>query len=603
MESNCAPNEDAIATIVTNIQVEYEVLRKLMENTAFTEDKRYRIKSMLISCMQLKEMQLTDTLATTSEEENWSCIIGLAVVHMNLGIVYSKTDKIKLGEEHLMKCVNLLKDKELEPSAVLLVLGALNQLGPIWFQWNEPTKARDFLVQAEKIYNEFTSIPGRVPFNMPHNFGIEGVNIKEHPREKLEKLNTFTLYYLAQVYKSLQDLGKSVMYCHMTLRSQLGHNYIMQDLNHIDWALNAANLSKYFTDNDGFSQARHHLAAASYILQRYEDILKRRTENNEESEELAADWENFKHKSADIARCWAKYGIQLLYLSKQRFLQDDESEQENDESDDDSPKSEILNNLKFNILKEKIEPIENQITDKYLLDFDDAKLVFLNLQKWLGEAKLYYTLENHASMYISIVQDISKGYKYLLFFEKHGDRQAKMHKRRIDMLENVIKEVNPQYYKAACRQIWIELAEAYSDILYIKLDRLLTDDIVPRQQLVPKINRLTKNSIKNYQAFLDSLKTRNSDSVIEQIPDEMLQTALSSYSHIGRLYNKLITFDKAVQQDNIQNSINAFKFVVDYCEKYPEAAEIMKVELKICKEFVNLLPMKGNWLQNEMKKE
>jgi len=37
-----------------------------------------------------------------------------------------------------------------------------------------------------------------------------------------------------------------------------------------------------------------------------------------------------------------------------------------------------------------------------------------------------------------------------------------MHKRRIDMLLALVKDLNPQYFLAVCRQLDYELGEAYA---------------------------------------------------------------------------------------------------------------------------------------------
>ncbi|XP_012166936.3 KIF-binding protein [Bombus terrestris] len=586
---------------IANIRAKFKDVQKLLDDLEKHKmrNEPYKIKYQAIEVLNSMEVDLTNILMDMPEEEKGEEIVMLAVVHLNLGLLHVDTEEFKTGEEQFMKCIKLLKKKELEPEAVLPVLSALNQLGIIWSQWNQPTKAKDFLERAKKIYNDFidTNNSCRDLINMAQNFGIEQVKSELSPKDVLEKIHTLTLYYLAQVYRSLKDHRQSAIYCHMTLCRQLGQNDIMQDLDYIDWALNAATLSQYLMENTSFTQARHHLAAAAYILQKYEDILKEKTKNNGESEALAAEWENFNHRSADVARCWAKYGILLLMLSKERLLHKTESEQNNDQLNRDSSK--IIDDLRFNVLEKKIESIANQITDKYLLDFEDARLVFLNVQKWLEQAKTYYTLENHASDHTSIIQDISVTYKYLAFFEEHEDRQAKMHKRRIDMLENVIKELNPQYYESACRQIWFELGEIYSDILDIKLDRLRSSDEKPAPQALTKINHLAKSSIKNFQAFLDSLHIRNSSSGIQEFPDEIMQPALFSYFHLGRLYNKIISPDKNIQLQNTQQSINAYRFIIDYCEKYPKAAEVMKVELNLCKELVNLSVLKSNHYQSK----
>ncbi|KZC15140.1 PREDICTED: KIF1-binding protein homolog [Dufourea novaeangliae] len=594
MESN------EVQDVLTNIRVKYKEVQKLLDDHKILsmENEPYKIKYQAIKDLQAMETDLTTVLKNTHDREN-RLIIMFAVLHLNLGLLHADTEELKAGEERLIRCLNLLKDKELETEAVLIVLSALNQLGIIWSQWSQFTKAKAFLDRAEQIYNDYTGNDNREyrdPISMLQSFGIE--EAEPNPKEVLEKIHTLTLYYLAQVYSSLEDHYKSAIYCHMTLRRQLGYYDFMKDLDYIDWALNAATLSQYFMENEGFTQARHHLAAASYVLQMFENTLKKKTEFEGETEAIAAEWENFKHRSADVARCWAKYGILLLSLSKQRLLQNSETEHENNPvSNNDTLKLQLMEDLKFHVLEERIEPIVNQISDKYLLDFTDARLVFLNAQKWLEQAKLYYTLEDHASDHILIVQDISKTYKYLSFFEEHEDRQARMHKRRIDILENIIKELNPQYYKSACRQIWIELGETYSDILETKIHHLRSTNERPTPQVLAKINHLANSSIKNFQMFLDSLETRTSDCGMEQFPEDLLQPALFSYFHLGKLHNKFISPDKTIQLENVQNSLNAYKFVVDYCGKYPKAAEVVKVELSLCKELVKLLPVEINRLR------
>lgn len=175
-----------------------------------------------------------------------------------------------------------------------------------------------------------------------------------------------------------------------------------------------------------------------------------------------------------------------------------------------------------------------------------------------------------------------------------------MHKRRIDVLEATVKELNPQYYKSACRQIWLELSETYSDILDIKLERLeISEDKTDSHALI-KINHLAKSAIKNFRFFLDSLENNSTDAKTITYPHDFMKLALSSYFQMGRLYSKIISLDKSIQLQNIQNTINAYQFLIDYCETHPEAAEMMKQELRLCKELVDLLPVKIIKLRQEL---
>jgi hypothetical protein len=70
----------------------------------------------------------------------------------------------------------------------------------------------------------------------------------------------------------------------------------------------------------------------------------------------------------------------------------------------------------------ELSSYEDKITDKYVLVYEDARKVFLDAQKWLIEAKKYYTLDGHASDCVQIIQDLSQLYKYLAFFEEDEER-------------------------------------------------------------------------------------------------------------------------------------------------------------------------------------
>ncbi|KAI4501308.1 hypothetical protein M0802_003681 [Mischocyttarus mexicanus] len=593
------------------IMEKFAKIKEILEedNKSNLEREPYKLKYAAIDLLKEIKLNLSNSLNTEQEEKDNNLLtLLLATAHLQTGLLHANTEELKVAEEQFMKCIDLLRGKELEPKAVALVLVTLNQLGIIWFQWSQLEKAKAFLDRAKQIYKDYGDQENSEdPIDFLSNFSI--VEIKKDFSFKLvlDRINILTLYYLAQVYGALKNHHKSAVYCHITLRMQLEQNKVTKDLDYIDWALNAATLSQCFLENEGFTQARHHLAAAYYILEKYETIMKEK-ESETESEIAAAEYEHFKHRSADVARCWAKYGILLLSASINRLVEKVESDEtdSNDTGDSqldskvekDSEKS--FDDLKFDILMDDIKPIVNQITDAYLLDFDDAKPVFLNIQNWLDKAKAYYTLENHASDYVEIIQDLSSAYKYLSFFEESEDRRAKMHKRRIDILEATVKELNPQYYKNVCRRVWIELSTIYSDIMDIKVDRLRANNDRAEPQALIKINNLAKSAIKSYQYFLDSLDNNSTDGRNMTFPPDLEKLALGAYFQIGALHNKMFTFDKSVQLVNTQNSLNAYRFIIDYCETHPEAAEMMKEEFNLCKEIVNLLPIKVNRLRQEL---
>lgn len=82
-----------------------------------------------------------------------------------------------------------------------------------------------------------------------------------------------------------------------------------------------------------------------------------------------------------------------------------------------------------------------------------------------------------------------------------------MHKRRVDMLEDVLTSVNHQCYLVLCRDIWHELGEIYYEMLNIKLGKTKDNngDTVPDPRVLNKLNTLTQKSLDNFGYFLDSI--------------------------------------------------------------------------------------------------
>lgn len=591
---SCKMEVDKELNVSASIKEKYVKVRKILDKQA-TNNSNEIYEAIKI----LKEVVEEFNVKVTSSTEPKNEIMMLAQTHLNLGIMHLDSEETKVAEEQFIMCTDLLKDIELEPGSILPMITALNQLGILYAQWSEPAKARVSLKKAEELYTEFTENVQLAPINVGLAMGMDtgGLNAES----LLEKLHTLTLYYLAQVYNTLDDKDKFAAYCHKTLSMQLNQ----EDVDYIDWALNAATLSQYFIGHDNFSQARYHLAAASHILQKHQDALEAKGPK-ETSESIAAEYETYHHRSADVARCWAKYGITLLSASKERLLKRVEQEDQRSSDDLSSTATESTRStmelMRFVDIEPELEAIASQVTDQYLLDFEDARPVFLNVQKWLDKAKTYYTLDNHASDYARIVQDISQLYRYLLFYEVHEDRQAKMHKRRIDVLEAVIGELNPQYYRAICREIWIELGETYSEILNIKIDRLQASDEKPTVHMITKINHLTKSSINHFRSYLDSLETGKSDDGIPRYSDDLLYQALYTHFLIGRLYNKIITSDLQLRIENTQKSLDAYQFVVNYCDKHPEKTEELKKHefINLSREFIGLLPLTLHRLKQQL---
>ncbi len=164
------------------------------------------------------------------------------------------------------------------------------------------------------------------------------------------------------------------------------------------------------------------------------------------------------------------------------------------------------------------------------------------------------------------------------------------------------QELNVQIYTLLVRQVLFELGETYSAMMDIKTSMIKSDPTKMTPVNFRKINDLVDLSINSFRAYLATLN-KSDGSLPDKFAPEDTRPALVAYFHLGRLYDRYMIPARGEQK--LKNKVQTFccyKQVVDYCEKYPEAVEVMGDELAICAEFVALLPLKIEKMQRELQR-
>ncbi|KAA0717906.1 KIF1-binding protein -like protein [Triplophysa tibetana] len=458
----------------------------------------------------------------------------IAVLEYYLGVNHVETEELAAGEQHLTTCMKLIDKCTTARENVTLYIQARNQLGVLWAGRDENEKAQGFLEIAESMYLLYMKEDGQPPMDLEDFFVPEGEGLSQQEKtRRFEMAYTHTLYYLAQVYKNLQQYERAGQYCHTTLQRQLEYKQFVP----LEWAINAAILSQYYINKDNIGELD---------LDR-QDELKRTRRNEEEDKEKG-------RKSA------------VLFGSSDTF--------------------------------DSICSLEEKVSSVYPLDFDEARAIFLVGQCYVGQAKEYFAMDGHVTDHIEILQDHSALFKVLAFFELDLERRCKMHKRRVDMMEPICKDLKAQYYLLICRQLQFELAETYYEMMDLKLalaERIDQVDV----HTIKKFNLLCSSSMKYYQMFLDSIRSPEGK-FPEKLEDDVLRPALVARFRIARLQSKLIHSDIPTQLENLTLSLESYKFVVQYCEEHPESRKAVETELELSEEMVLLLPLKINRIQSKI---
>lgn len=307
----------SVKEILNDYKENYNKVRKLLDedskNDPETEPYLSKYKAKEVLCNMYQSLKTFADFGTAVDTIKLDAMLG--VVLLNIGIIHLETEELTASENVLLEAKDTVFPNGLKPENVIPLLNIYNNLGILWSNRDMPDKAKTYLLQAKDTYENFKCTL-QMPLPIERIINSTDADISEDFMV-LEKAHTLTLFFLAQVYGSLKESLKSAVYCHVTLRRQLQYN----DYEPIEWSLNSATLSQFFAELNGFSQARHHLAAASAIMRQYEATLPK--EDN--SEASLAKLENYRHRSADVARCWIKYCVMLMMASKNRLMNDEET--------------------------------------------------------------------------------------------------------------------------------------------------------------------------------------------------------------------------------------------------------------------------------------
>ncbi|CAF3973804.1 unnamed protein product [Rotaria magnacalcarata] len=305
-------------------------------------------------------------------------------------------------------------------------------------------------------------------------------------------------------------------------------------------------------------------------------IIKKPDEYLYEPSENVVSNENLPERTASFKRCWIKYAINLLSDSSDRLLQ---------AADRDVTPNEIVRSLTIPKFEFKLSLPSAPMTCSYVLDYEQARQVFLFAMEKINSAKSYYVLDGFVTDHVELCQDTSQLYSKLVFFESNIDRKCKMYKRRIDLLSSLCKEISEEHYLYLVRQLLFELGECYSILLDLKLEQ---KEDLHTIKIVEKISHLIQSGISAFERFLTTMNDKKTNEKPETYADEYIRPVLLAHFYMGRFHSK----STQNRLEHIQQSLNQYKTIVDYVEKHPNALEHIEQEYTICKEMTNLLPLK-----------
>ncbi|XP_014475250.1 PREDICTED: protein KBP homolog [Dinoponera quadriceps] len=453
-----------------------------------------------------------------SEDTKFDDRVTLALSYLYMAYIYiDDKDAIQTSKSYLTKCLELLKENELDCKAILIVLRALNELSYIELVTGNIIENVSHLNKALELYLMYTK--GNDDYPVPIDVAsVLSIEDKISCKRLLQHIYETTLTALLDVddnnYLPLcsekTDIIKKALIC---MHKRLDDQLTTKIYNYPEWIINSVILSNYLVRYGRFTEARNHLAAANFVLQKYFADICQQVENENYTKCKAQD--RYRHATAMTTLYWAKYGLALLNLSRKRAIIRREDNEANNSL---SSKSECPRCTKFEMqpkgllifsdIEKDLEEFAVQITDKCPLDYKEAKKVFVDILKWFNDVKTYVINSNIITdskilNEFEIGLGVSTAYRYLASFEQDKSKKIKLYKRQADSLEKMIQmfQSSTSIQTENIERFSTELIFSYSTVVDIMTDHLRADkdDLTEKESLEVKLfSQYTLNALKLY---------------------------------------------------------------------------------------------------------
>ncbi|CAL8089043.1 unnamed protein product [Calicophoron daubneyi] len=422
----------------------------------------------------------------------------------------------------------------------------------------------------------------------------------------------------------------SAIYCGSSRRLAWSISLVVRPFDPVEWAENAAALSNYYSSvedsNNYYYNTLECLVSASAILDgpRHRPSIDIPVVNRPRGQSSHRE----ARARANVYRALSKLGLVLLQKGSEAIAENPEVLMQVLDTGFKSSASEAAKDfggmfqldlrgtiwrlMGFGSVFEKDALSDGSMVDSVsnpdnLIDdlatcpvnYTSASHIFRMVFYCLSRAESYYKMDEYCSDAVSIIQDKSKAYKYLTTFELNPERQCRMLKRRIDMLENVTKTLSRVHYQMLCRELLSELGEAVaslSDLKRAAYEEAKKAGDKSAVHYAKKANTLTRRALDVYKDFLLTFRRPSQNLQPHVFSEVEIRPFLQAYLYSARLHSRIIPTDVPDRINNISRSLNQYKHILTLAEGHvkrnPFSTLKQTEEVRIAEEMVALLPAK-----------
>jgi len=291
------------------IYKEINLLRATEDPITAPFQSKYKAREIMLDLKE-KFIHRVRTGAEEVPQETEELI--LALFNYHLGLNYIETDEESPGEKNLNASVSVLRQYELQPQFVAHLINALNQLGILWFSWDDFTnktltpKSEKYFEEAYKLYEKYNYLNRNTIPTIDILNPFEEEDDEKKRIETFESYHTLTIYYLSQVYSAKNMNDKAAKYSAMTLDRELRHSTI----DRYNWCLNCIKLGQYHSSILDFKNAYRCLSCAEFMS----GLIDANSTVPEDVEE-----DPIKKLEAELNWSWGKFYLAALEESVKRY--------------------------------------------------------------------------------------------------------------------------------------------------------------------------------------------------------------------------------------------------------------------------------------------
>lgn len=111
-------------------------------------------------------------------------------------------------------------------------------------------------------------------------------------------------------------------------------------------------------------------------------------------------------------------------------------------------------------------------THKDIKGFEDAREFFKRAHAHYQQALSFYVLDGFVTNHVHILQDVSRAYNILAYFEPDPKRAVAMHQRRVALLADLLAVLNPNIYQVLHKELSLELGRCATDMVDLRIMRI-----------------------------------------------------------------------------------------------------------------------------------